>query len=185
MAIGDCSSTILSANVSVSALPVKANSPALILAAKEAGIRTTVDTSGYGKREILSSIVPLTDLFLFDIKHCDPLEHRRLTGVDIGSIIDNLRFLNEQAREVWVRIPIVPGCNAKPEVMRGIVELIRGLDTISRIELLPYHTLGNVKREQLDMEKLLDGTQSPTTEQLSLLVGVIKSLWSGEVIYRR
>jgi pyruvate formate lyase activating enzyme len=157
----------------------------LLQSAGEEGIHTVVDTSGYGKREILASIVPLTDLFLFDIKHADPLEHKHLTGVEIETIIDNLLYLDEQARDIWVRIPVVPGCNDTPEVMQAIIEMIGELDTISRIELLPYHTLGNVKREQLGMEKSLVGVESPTTEQLSMLVQSIKSIWPGEVIYRR
>ena len=152
--------------------------------AKEAGIRTAIDTCGHGTQESLESLLSDTDLFLFDLKHWDPVEHERLTGVRNDKIIESRRYLSDCAEEICIRIPVIPGCNDDPEVFRGMAELISGLDHISRVELLPYHPLGTAKYEQLGLENHLPGVQMPARVYLEELACILKEQWYGRVEVR-
>ena len=79
---------------------------------KEKGVHTCVDTSGFASQEAYRSILPYTDLFLYDLKISDPEKHRKYTGKDNKSILRNLEFLMKQSRsELIRRCPVIPGVN--------------------------------------------------------------------------
>jgi pyruvate formate lyase activating enzyme len=78
---------------------------------KSAGYHTAVDTSGYSKAESYKSILPYTDLFLFDIKHLDDTKHFQYTGVSNDLILNNLQLLLDSGKDIWIRVPVIPGIN--------------------------------------------------------------------------
>ncbi|MFO7890106.1 MAG: glycyl-radical enzyme activating protein, partial [bacterium] len=81
----------------------------LLFKCKKEDIHTAVDTCGYASREVVERIIPLTDLFLFDLKLMDDQEHKKYTGVDFQPIKDNLIFLSNQNSVISIRIPVIPG----------------------------------------------------------------------------
>lgn len=123
---------------------------ALLRLAKEAGLRTAVETCGQVPSEHIREALPWVDLFLFDLKHPDPVRLRQATGADWATVYGNLRWLAGSAPEkVVVRVPVIPGFNreALGEIFRIAVSL-----GIKRVHLLPYHTLGKDKYTRLGLD---------------------------------
>lgn len=123
---------------------------ALLEAAKAAGLHTAVETCGEAAPEWLQRAEPLTDLFLFDIKHCDSDVQRRMTGANQDLILQNLRLLAGSGK-VIARIPCIPGFNLDEGTLRGIFNLALE-HGIREVHLLPYHTLGLDKYGKLGRE---------------------------------
>ena len=112
---------------------------------KKNGIHTAVDTAGHVPFERFERIVPYTDLFLYDIKCYDSDKHKRYTGVGNELIMENIKKLLATDRSVWVRIPIIPTVNDSEEEMRNIKEFLVSCGYPEKVELLPYHVLGEHK----------------------------------------
>jgi len=117
---------------------------------RQEGIHTAVDTSGYVKWEIIESIMPYTDLFLYDIKGIDSTLHELTVGVPNELILDNARKIAAAGGRFQMRIPVVPGYSDSAEVFDSIGKFILELgDCVDVVQILPYHTLGTVKWERL------------------------------------
>lgn len=121
---------------------------ALLAACKKAGIHTAVDTAGCVPYSHFEQLLPVTDLFLFDIKAADTRVHQLLTGAPNELILENLEKLTQAGKRVIVRIPCIKGANL--DEMQGIAAKLAGLP-VSRVELLAYHKLGESKMEALGM----------------------------------
>ena len=134
----------------------------LLEACKIHGIHTTVDTSGYASREQFERILPVTDLFLYDLKHMDPALHKEHTGVDNGPILSNARYLVEQGMQVIFRIPVIPGINTtEPEISAMVKFLSERADSMSEVHLLPYHRIAENKYRKLKMEQQMTQVAEP------------------------
>ena len=119
----------------------------LLAACKQRGIHTAVDTAGHVAFEHFERIMPYTDLFLYDIKHVDPLAHKQYTGVGNERILDNLKRLLEAKKSVWIRVPVIPTVNDTPAHMQSIRDFLLQCPRPERVELLPYHAMGEHKYE--------------------------------------
>ena len=117
---------------------------ALLKAAKEAGIHTAVETCGFAPWERIRELLPLVDLWLWDVKAA-PEKHEKLTGVPWESIHDNLQKLAGSGAAVMLRCPLVPGINDEDAQLIRIAELAERLGCVRRIDLEPYHPLGEGK----------------------------------------
>ncbi len=118
---------------------------------RESGVHTAVDTAGAVPWENFRRVIPFTDLFLYDIKCASPELHRRFTGSDNALIIENLRRLSELGADIIIRIPIVGGFNDDEVEILKIRELLSEI-RYSKLELLPYHRLGEDKYRALGKE---------------------------------
>lgn len=154
---------------------------ALLRLAKEKGLSTAVETSGFGAWETLKELAPCCDLFLYDCKHLSPEEHQACTGQSNQRILENLQNLSEEfpEKEIWLRAPVIPGYNDSRENMKALGELARQTPGCSRVELLPYHNLGEGKRQQLG-EKPFPG-QVPSQEHMAQLQAIVAE--SGKPVY--
>ena len=130
---------------------------------RAAGFHTVVDTAGNVDFTVFESVLPYCDLFLFDIKAADGRLHQAGTGADNARILENLKRLRAPK---WIRIPIIPGFNDAPKELESIAGLIRALDQVERICLLPFHALGFRKYKQLDMENPCSGLKSADSSAL-------------------
>ena len=117
----------------------------ILKACKENGIRTAVDTAGNVPYEYFERILPYTDLFLYDVKCFDSDKHQRYTGVPNELILSNLQKLLKTGTAVWVRIPIIPTFNDSEDEMRRIKDFLLSCGDPEKIELLPYHAMGEHK----------------------------------------
>ncbi len=137
---------------------------ALLKALRESGIHVVLDTTGFGCTEHLLEAAKLADLVLYDLKAFDEQRHRELTGVSNRSILANLTALNEVHRNVWIRLPVVPGFNDDLVELQKIAGFIRGLSCVTLVNLLPFHRSGLHKYERLGQVHGLHGVEVPSEE---------------------
>jgi len=111
---------------------------------KEANIHTAIETCGYGTPEDVESIIPYTDMFLFDLKIIDPENHKKYTGRSNEIILENLRRISASGKAVIVRLPLIPGVTDTKENIEQIAEVAIKAG-IKEIDLEPYNPLGEEK----------------------------------------
>lgn len=132
---------------------------------KESGIATAVDTSCYAPREALETVLADTDLFLVDIKAMASAAHRRCTGVDNGSILENIRFLDDLGKPMDIRVPVIPGWN--DDQMAQIAEFVTTLHHVRKVKLLAYHDYGQAKAQALGLP--VEAIRVPLPEEMEAL----------------
>lgn len=141
--------------------------------ARSRGINTCLDTSAqpftrepswFGKFE---ELMTCTDTVLLDIKHIDDEAHRRLTGHSNRQILDCARYLSDIRKPVWIRHVLVPTVTDDEEALHRLRAFVDTLENVERVEVLPYHTLGTFKWQQLGIKYSLDGINPPTSEQVA------------------
>lgn len=150
---------------------------ALLQACKTDGINTAIETCGHSRMDRLMAIADYVDLFLYDLKHMDPVKHNKLTGVSNERILENLKQLLEDGHDVHIRMPMLKMINdSKPEIEQIINFLLPYKDypNFKGIDLLPYHKLGVNKYGQLGMEYPVDGDPSLTDAELDQIESWIK-----------
>jgi pyruvate formate lyase activating enzyme len=112
-------------------------------------IHTAVDTCGYASEDDLLHAAELSDLILYDLKSPDNAKHTEWTGVSNASILSNLQVLDRHHENIRIRIPVIPGFNDSMDEMGKMARLIRPLQHVRQIHLLPYHAIGEQKMVRL------------------------------------
>lgn len=131
----------------------------------EEGFHTALDTSGCIVSESVAGVLSHTDLVLLDVKTMDPGLYPRLTGVSQTNNLVFLDMLEERRIPVWVRHVVVPGLTDDNEWLRRLGEHVGRYDCVEKIEILPYHTLGEYKYEKLGMKYRLAGVPPLSAER--------------------
>ncbi|PNV60684.1 glycyl-radical enzyme activating protein [Clostridium sp. chh4-2] len=139
-------------------------------------IHTAVETCGYAPWEAVREVMEFVDIVLYDMKHMDSEAHKRGTGVGNERILDNLyRISNELKIPVIARTPVIPGYNDQPENMKAMGEFLsQKIPTCQEVNLLPYHKLGEGKRDQLEYEETQFHTHVPSEEEMETLRQIIR-----------
>jgi pyruvate formate lyase activating enzyme len=139
----------------------------LLDACRKAAVHTAVDTCGYAAWQDLLGLAALTDLFLYDLKMMDDRRHRQYTGASNGPILENLRALGRVHRNIWIRIPIIPGLSDGPEDLEAAARFAASIPGVQQVNLLPHHETGSAKFSRLGRPYRLEGTESPSSEQMA------------------
>jgi len=129
------------------------------------GIHTAIETCGFASRTALIEAIPLTNLFLFDLKVINPDLHLRYTGQPVGPILENLALLADRHPEVIIRFPVIPGITDSDDNIRDIARVMHQ-NGLSRIHLEPYHTLGVDKYQEHGMRYTLPEIAPVEAERL-------------------
>jgi len=138
----------------------------LLIECKNEDMHTAVDTCGYASRKDLERIMPLTDVFLFDLKLMDDQEHKRYTGVRFQPIKDNLIFLSKQNCAINIRIPIVPDITDTTINLEQMIHFISQCENIIKVSILPLNHLGDKKYNDLGRQNTLKNTPPPSDERM-------------------
>ncbi|OGV49659.1 MAG: hypothetical protein A2017_07325 [Lentisphaerae bacterium GWF2_44_16] len=146
----------------------------LLKTLKQNGINTAVDTCGCVAWNIMQKIIPVTDIFLFDFKHADTNEHRRLTGQPNELIIANLQRLSECGARIEIRIPLIPGCNDSGENLHATGKLLGSLH-IERVKVLPYYAMARSKYGALEMDDTMPDVSTPDDNVLRHAAGILQN----------
>jgi pyruvate formate lyase activating enzyme len=119
--------------------------------AKENGLNTTLDTTGYSKWHPFEKVLQNTDLVLYDLKQLDPAKHQAVTGIPNELILENLKkTLTETSVNVWLRIPVIPQFNNSLENMSRVTSFIENLPRMpEKVSLLPFHKFAAGKYHSL------------------------------------
>lgn len=140
----------------------------LLTLAKQEGLRTVVDTSGFTTSENFQKIVDLTDLFLYDIKLINNDVHTKFTGVSNVLILENIRLLQDLGKSIQVRIPLIPGITDTDKNLDEIIRFLQKINYTNRIALLPYHTTAKEKYHNLKIDNYLS-LHTQTEEKISMI----------------
>lgn len=139
--------------------------------AKAKGIHTCLDTSGIvfneNNPELMKKfdrLIKSVDLVLLDIKHIDPEEHKKLTSQPNDQILAFARYLDKNNIDVWIRHVVVPGITYNEEYLTRLGEFLATLNNVKALDVLPYHTMGIPKYENLGMEYPLKGVEPLSVE---------------------
>lgn len=116
----------------------------LLHAAHDEGLHITVDTCGFCPEDRFAEIMKLSNLLLFDCKHMDPEEHRKLTGQDNSLILRNLEAALSSSTEVRVRMPLIPDLNDAEENLAAMARFL-GRFNRHEVEIMPCHAFGKSK----------------------------------------
>ena len=149
---------------------------ALAQALSAAGIQVALDTTGFGCTEHLLAAAGFSDLVLYDLKAFDEARHRELTGVTNRGILENLKALAAVHRNIWIRIPVVPGFNDDGRELKQIATFVAGLRSVKLVNLLPFHSTGRHKYERLGWRHPLDGVAAPSAADMETAATAFRKL---------
>lgn len=141
--------------------------------AKKKGIHTVLDTSGQPFTEAepfyskFLQLMEVTDLVLLDLKHIDPAMHKTITGHSNENILQMARTLSSLKKPVWIRHVLVDTLTNQEEDLRRLHDFIETLESVERVQVLPYHSMGAFKWKQLGLEYPLEGISAPSPEDLN------------------
>jgi pyruvate formate lyase activating enzyme len=149
---------------------------------KTRGFHLALDTSGLAAWEVLGRTARKCDLILYDLKIMDDAKHKEYTGVSNRLILDNLKRLASLGKDIWVRIPFVPGVNDDERNIRRTADFLRPLSNIKRVSILPYHKGGCEKYKNLGKAAGFRAFEPPSEKRVE---AVLELLSGGEFHVRR
>ncbi|HEY9848827.1 MAG TPA: pyruvate formate-lyase-activating protein [Leptolyngbyaceae cyanobacterium] len=138
------------------------------------GIHTALDTSGYVDLEAAKPVLEYTDLVLLDIKSFNPEVYLKVTHVSLEPTLKLARYLSEIKKPTWIRFVLVPDLTDEPANVEGLANFISTLGNVEKVEVMPFHKMGEYKWEQLGLEYQLKDTQPPTPEVLQRTLDIFK-----------
>ena len=131
---------------------------------QELGIHTALDTSGYVQLATVKPILDYVDLVLLDIKSFDSQIYHQVTRVSLEPTLNFARYLSEINKPTWIRFVLVPNLTDSPENINGLAEFVSKLNNVKRIEILPFHKMGEYKWEQLGYDYQLKDTPAASPQ---------------------
>ncbi len=149
-------------------------SEALLRACHDHGFNTAIETTAFAHRDVVARLLPHVDYFLMDIKHMDSRKHEEFTGRPNEQILENAKFIAENASDLIIRVPTVPSFNDTPDEISAIARFASSLSGVKELHLLPYHRLGQDKYTGLGRPYLMDGIEPPSQGLMADLLKVAK-----------
>ncbi len=136
---------------------------------KNDGIHTCIETAGFASSEYLRKVLPLTDCLLYDLKHMDPDIHLKYTGQTNELILNNARIAAENGADILFRIPLIPDVNDDAVNITRTAEFVMSLPIPPRVQLMPYHRLGDSKYKALDLTNQMHETAVMEMEEIEAI----------------
>lgn len=136
----------------------------LLAAAKKMGIHTALDTNGALGERLSDAELEHIDLVLLDLKSWNPELHRRITGMEVGPVLDFARRLAACKKPIWLRFVLVPGLSDDAENIAKIAIFAADLGNVQRVDVLPFHQMGRFKWRELGLNYTLEDVQPPAIE---------------------
>jgi pyruvate formate lyase activating enzyme len=141
---------------------------------KAKGFTTCVETSMYTDIETLKEAVKFVDKFFVDIKILDNELHKKFTGVSNKKILENFKFLAENAKEIEVRIPLIPNITATENNLLKTAEFIKKINPNISIELLNYNSFGHSKYDKLNKACPCKNAKPFSHDELNRMKNIVK-----------
>ncbi|MFJ2742740.1 pyruvate formate-lyase-activating protein [Streptomyces sp. NPDC087440] len=145
----------------------------------ELGLHTALDTSGFLGARATDALLRDVDLVLLDIKSWDPATYTKVTGRELRPTLDFARRLAALDKQVHVRFVLVPGLTDDPANIDGVAAFAASLGVVSRVDILPFHKLGEAKWEALGKTFTLHDTPSPGPAE----VAAAREIFQGHGLY--
>lgn len=137
---------------------------------KENGINTALDTSGItftdAAKEKIDAVLENCDLVMLDIKHIDDEEHKKLCGLSNTNSLNFAKYLSKKGIKTWIRHVLVPNITDDDTYLKQLKSFIDELTTVEKVEVLPYHTMGEIKYQKMGIAYPLKGVLPPDKERV-------------------
>jgi len=146
----------------------------LIQACKEEGIHTAIDTSGCIFNDKVKKIINDVNIVLLDVKHSDPEQYNVITGGRLATTLTFLDYLGKINKPIWIRYVLVPSLSDQLESIENLAIILSKYSNIERIELLPFHKMGEYKWKELGLEYTLTDTSEPDEIVIRAAVDILK-----------
>ena len=146
----------------------------LFAAVKRMGVHTAMETNGYYGDRMSDEELLNIDLVILDMKAFTRDQHRRVTGLHNDEVLEFCERLAKLKRPMWLRYVLVPGLTDDTEEMRKVAAFGASLGTVEKVEILPFHQLGQYKWERLGLDYALESTSPPSTEQVAKAVEIFR-----------
>lgn len=147
---------------------------ALMQGCHELGLHTALDTSGYTTLAAAKPVLAHTDLVLLDIKSYLPETYRQVTGVALEPTLRFAEYLAEIGKPTWIRFVLVPGLTDATANVQGLADFVTGLRNVERLEVLPFHKMGEYKWRALGLPYQLSQVLPPTPHQIEQVVNLFR-----------
>ncbi|HIZ55901.1 MAG TPA: pyruvate formate lyase-activating protein [Firmicutes bacterium] len=141
---------------------------------RENGLHTAVDTSGCIPLKTAKPVIDAADMLLLDIKDIDTEDAKNLTGRGNEEALEILRYCEQIGRRVWIRHVLLPGYTLQAEKLERLAAFLSGFTCIEKVELLPFHKMGEYKWEELGEAYTLADTPVPTLEEVEAAREIIR-----------
>ena len=148
---------------------------ALLKTAKERGINTAMESTGFADFSVISRYLPYLDLYLMDIKHMNSAKHKEFTSQPNELILENAKKITDAGARLIVRTPVIPTFNATKEEIGEIAKFASSLKGVTQMHILPYHRIGTDKDKGLNRDYSLTGIEPPSKELMNELLEVVNS----------
>ena len=126
----------------------------------------------------IDQLMSVTDLVMLDIKHIKDEEHQKLTGQSNRNILAFARYLDSIGKPVWIRHVVVPGITFDREELTELGKFLKTLHNVEKLEVLPYHSIGKVKYDNLGMDYILKDTPQLTKAEAKEAEEIICKAWN-------
>lgn len=138
-------------------------------------IHTVLDTSGYVTLDAAKPVLEHTDLVLLDIKSFNPDTYRTVTSVSLEPTLKFARYLAKINKPTWIRFVLVPGLTDAEDNVLGLAKFVSQLKNVEKVEVLPFHKMGEYKWEQLGYDYKLKNTEHPSQELIDKVINTFKN----------
>jgi pyruvate formate lyase activating enzyme len=147
----------------------------ILAAAKQMGLQTAIETSGFLGARVDEKYLSCLDLVLLDIKSSDPETYRNVTGRDLQPTLRFAERLAAVGKPVWVRFTLVPGLTDDPANVEGVARFVGPMKNVEWVEVQPFHQLGAFKWKAMNLEYKLRDTQRPSQELIDRVIGQFRA----------
>jgi pyruvate formate lyase activating enzyme len=140
-------------------------------AAKEMGLHTAIETSGFLGDRADEKYLSTIDLVLLDIKSSDPDTYRKVTGRDIAPTLRFAERLAKIGKPAWVRFTLVPGSTDDPANVDGVAKFVAPMKNVEWVEVQPFHQMGEFKWKAMGLDYKHYDTPPPSRELVNRVIG--------------
>jgi pyruvate formate lyase activating enzyme len=142
----------------------------ILAGAKEMGLHTAIETSGFLGDRVDESYLRALDLVLLDIKSSNPDTYKTVTGRDLAPTLRFAERLAKLNKPVWVRFTLVPGLTDDPANVEGIAKFVAPMKNVEWVEVQPFHKMGEFKWKAMNIEYKHANTPPPTPELVNRVI---------------
>lgn len=133
----------------------------LLMAAQDMGLHTALDTSGFLGANASDALLEAVDLVLLDLKSGLPETYKATTHAELAPTLAFANRLKRLQKPVWVRFVLVPGLTDAPENIEAMCHILNTLENVEKVEVLPFHNMGQHKWKTLNIPYTLADTPAP------------------------
>lgn len=151
---------------------------------QKAGYHVAIDTNGTIFNDDVKKLYDVVDLSLLDVKHINSQWHEKITGYGNENVLKTAEYLEKISKKMWIRYVFVPGFTDQDEYLKKFGEHFKNYEMIERVEILPYHTLGKYKYDELGWDYKLKNVIPPTPEQINKALKILKNYLGSKVFIR-